>query len=126
MEVLSQAGQFMLYAITVLAVLSLMICIGKFFYKSPFKELYDLIVEPDSNDEQVGMIIFYLCMVLVAVSWFGVLTGLTFLTFIGLIGGTMCYVIGTIFFTVVVFIEIIVPYMKELHQRIIDKHERNK
>lgn len=122
MEGLSSAGVTMMYALTVLSVIIMMICIGKFFYKTPFRQIYDFI-NTDDNDDSVCLIAFFAIPVACVIAWLGNIFGLFPMMMVGLVGGVFVSAICLIVFFVCGTVSVVVPYMQNLHRRIVNKHE---
>lgn len=122
MENLSSAGVTVMYALTVLSVIIMMICIGKFFYKTPFRQIYDFI-NTDDNDDSVCLIAFFAIPVACMVAWIGCIIGVFPIMMVGLVGGAFVSAICLLVFFVCGTISVVVPYMQDLHRRIVNKHE---
>lgn len=121
MEGLSSAGVTMMYALTVLSVIIMMICIGKFFYKTPFRQIYDFI--KSDTDEELGLVAFFVIPVACIVAWLGNIFEWFPMMMVGLVAGSFVSAICLVIFFVCGTIGVVVPYMQNLHRRIVNKHE---
>lgn len=118
MEMFSPAGIKMAYSITVLSILFLIVLVGKFFYISPFRNWYDYL-----KKEQLPLILCLVGTVACITMWIGVLTGVEFFAVIGGLCGFLVW--GAVLLGAVLCVLVsIVPFMQNLHEKIIEKRTR--
>lgn len=119
MEILSPAGYYAAIFCTIMTVLFIAVLIGKFFYIAPFRYVYDVMVELSAL-----MFMAVAGSLLVIPLWIGILTSIKGLVLVGILS-SMPFILLFLSSIVLGFVFGVVPYMKDLHERIKNKHEGN-
>lgn len=117
---LTPFGSICLVLETFLSVAVLCMLIGKFFNARPFNKYYDVIYD---QSESEGVAIFQLLVAIVIatiLAWIGIIGEFELLTEFSVVAASVCTAFTILYFTICA-VDAIIPYIKNVHHKIVKK-----